>query len=208
MSTVDPLPRAEQRRVELLDRLARLFLAEGFLGFGVGDLAARLRCSRSSLYLVAASKPEIVLATLRDWFRGAAQRIEERVLAEPDPAARLRTYLLAVSDELAPASLQFYADLVAHPPAGEVYEENTRYAARRVRALVDAGVEAGALRPVDAVFVGAAVAEVMTGIQAGRVGAATGLSDAEAYRALADVVVGGLARTGQVTDLTRTGEAR
>ncbi|NYD57245.1 AcrR family transcriptional regulator [Nocardioides marinisabuli] len=208
MSTVDPLPRAEQRRVELLDRLARLFLAEGFLGFGVGDLAARLRCSRSSLYLVAASKPEIVLATLRDWFRGAAQRIEERVLAEPDPAARLRTYLLAVSDELAPASPQFYADLVAHPPAGEVYEENTRYAARRVRALVDAGVEAGALRPVDAVFVGAAVAEVMTGIQAGRVGAATGLSDAEAYRALADVVVGGLARTGQVTDLTRTGEAR
>lgn len=125
MSTVDPLPRAEQRRVELLDRLARLFLAEGFLGFGVGDLAARLRCSRSSLYLVAASKPEIVLATLRDWFRGAAQRIEERVLAEPDPAARLRTYLLAVSDELAPASPQFYADLVAHPPAGEVYEENT-----------------------------------------------------------------------------------
>ena len=38
------------------------------------------------------------------------------------------------------------------------------------------------------------MAEVMTGIQAGRVGAATGLSDAEAYRSLADVVVGGLVR--------------
>ena len=190
----DSLARADRRRAELLGRLADLFLAEGFLAFGVGDLAARLRCSRSSLYLVANSKPEIVLATLRAWFRGATERIEQRVQAEPDPAARLRTYLLAVSDELAPASPSFYADLLAHPPAGEVYEENTRHAARRVRALVDAGVVAGALRPVDAVFVGAAVAEVMTGIQAGRVGAATGLSDAEAYRALADVVVGGLAR--------------
>ncbi len=192
MSTTDPLTRTDRRRAELLERLAELFLAEGFLDFGVGDLAARLRCSRSSLYLVAASKPEIVLATLRAWFRGATERIEERVLAEPDPAVRLRTYLLAVSDELAPASSRFYADLAAHRPAGEVYEANTRHAARRVRALVDAGVDAGALRPVDAVFVGAAVAEVMTGIQAGRVGAATGLSDAEAYRALADVVVGGL----------------
>ncbi len=190
----DSLERADRRRAELLGRLADLFLAEGFLGFGVGDLAARLRCSRSSLYLVAGSKQEIVLATLRAWFRGAAERIEQRVLAEPDPAARLRTYLLAVSDELAPASSAFYADLLAHPPAGGVYEEHTRYAARRVRALVDAGVEAGVLRPVDAVFVGAAVAEVMTGIQAGRVGAATGLSDAEAYRSLADVVVGGLVR--------------
>jgi AcrR family transcriptional regulator len=194
VGTTDSLERAERRRVELLGRLADLFLAEGFLGFGVGDLAARLRCSRSSLYLVAGSKQEIVLVTLRAWFRGAAERIERRVLAEPDPATRLRTYLLAVSDELAPASPAFYADLLAHPPAGEVYRENTRYAARRVRALVDAGVEAGALRPVDAVFVGAAVAEVMTGIQAGRVGAATGLSDAEAYRSLADVVVGGLVR--------------
>lgn len=194
MSTTGPLERSQERRAELLDRLADLFLAEGFLGFGVGDLAARLRCSRSSLYLVAGSKPEIVLATLHAWFRGAAERIEQRVLAEPDPAVRLRAYLLAVSDELAPASPQFYADLAAHPSAGEVYEDNTRHAARRVRALVDAGVDAGALRPVDAVFVGAAVAEVMTGIQAGRVGAATGLSDAEAYRALADVVVGGLAR--------------
>ncbi|WP_341229505.1 TetR/AcrR family transcriptional regulator [Nocardioides salarius] len=194
MGPTDSLARADRRRAELLGRLADLFLAEGFLAFGVGDLAARLRCSRSSLYLVAGSKPEIVLATLRAWFRGAAERIEQRVQAEPDPAARLRTYLLAVSDEMAPASPSFYADLLAHPPAGEVYEENTRHAARRVRALVDAGVVAGAFRSGDAAAGGAAAAAVLAGLPGGRVGAATGLSDAEAYRALADVVVGGLAR--------------
>ncbi|ANH37896.1 hypothetical protein I601_1460 [Nocardioides dokdonensis FR1436] len=194
MSPVDPTARAHQRRSELLDRLVALYLAEGFSSFGIGDLAARMRCSRTSLYLVADSKEQIVLAAVRGYFRGAAQRIEARVEAEPDRAARLRTYLLAVAEELAPVSARFYADLAAYPPAGEVYEENTRLAAQRVRDLVDEGVAAGALRPVAADFVGAAVAEVMTGIQAGRVGAASGLSDAEAYRALADVVVGGLVR--------------
>jgi AcrR family transcriptional regulator len=71
--------RATRRREELLDALADLFLREGFLEFGVGDLAARLSCSRSTLYLVAQSKEQIVLAVLRHFFRGAADRIEAKV---------------------------------------------------------------------------------------------------------------------------------
>jgi hypothetical protein len=53
-------------------------------------------------------------------------------------------------------------------------------------------VEAGSLRAVDASFVGAAVAQVMTAIQGGAIAAASGLADAEAYRALADLVVHGV----------------
>src|SRR5690348_720009 len=92
--------RAARRRGELLDSLTALFLAEGFLEFGVGDLATRLRCSRSTLYLVAQSKEQIVLASLRHFFRGAAQRVEARVEREPDPGERLATYLRSVAREL------------------------------------------------------------------------------------------------------------
>jgi hypothetical protein len=53
-------------------------------------------------------------------------------------------------------------------------------------------VAAGALRPVDAAFVGAAVAQVMTAIQGGAIASASGLADAAAYRALADLVVHGV----------------
>ena len=180
------------RREQLLDELVDLFLAEGFLAFGVGDLAARLRCSRTTVYLVADSKEQIVLAAVRRFFRRAAERIETRVGAERDPGARLAAYLTAVAAELSPASEAFYADLQAYAPAGEIYEENTRLAARRVQELVAAGVEAGSLRPVDASFVGAAVAAVMTAIQDGTIEAGTGLADAAAYRALADLVVHGL----------------
>jgi AcrR family transcriptional regulator len=184
--------RRDERREALVDALIDLFLAEGFLAFGMGDLAARLRCSRSSLYLVASSKESIVLTAVRRYFRRAARRIEERVAAERDPGTRLSVYLAAVSEELAPASARFHEDLARYAPAGEVYEENTVLAARRVRELVAEGVASGALRPVHAAFVGAAVAQVMSAIQSGAIGRATGLADAAAYRALADLVVGGL----------------
>ncbi|MBB3042411.1 TetR family transcriptional regulator [Nocardioides sp. LMS-CY] len=180
------------RRDELLDELIELFLAEGFLDFGVGDLATRLRCSRSTLYLVAGSKEQIVLAAVRGFFRRAAERIEAQVAREPDPGARIAVYLTAVAAELSPASPRFHADLVAYPPAAEIYVDNTRLAARRVQNLVVAGVGAGALRQVDATFVGAAVAQVMAGIESGAIGAATGLDDAAAYRRLADLVMNGL----------------
>lgn len=183
---------ATTRREVLVVELAELFLAEGFAAFGVGDLAARLRCSRSTLYQVAPSKEQLVLTVLRAWFRGAAERIEARVARAAGPASALRTYLTAVAEELAPASPAFYADLAAHPPAAAVYAENTEHAARRVQELVRDGVRAGELRRVDAAFVGAAVAQLMHAIQRGAIGEATGLDDARAYRRLADLVLDGL----------------
>lgn len=185
---------AQDRREALVQELTALFLAEGFRSFGVGDLAARLRCSRTTLYAVAPSKEQLVLTVLRRFFRDAAHRIEARVAAEADPGRRLAVYLSSVAEELEPAGDAFYADLAAHPPGAEIYAENTAAAARRVGELVTAGVEAGAMRPVDARFVGAAVATVMSAIQTGGVQRATGLADAAAYAALADLVEHGLAR--------------
>src|SRR5690349_21388213 len=126
------------RNDALLDELIELYLEHGFASFAVGDLAARLRCSRSTLYAIAASKEQLILAAVRAYFRRAAERIEARVAAEPDEGLRLRAYLAAVSDELAPAGEQFFADLSAYPPAQDVYEQNTRQAAQRVQDLVTA----------------------------------------------------------------------
>jgi AcrR family transcriptional regulator len=172
----------------LLEKLIDLYLAEGFLTFGMGDLAARLRCSRSSLYLVASSKEQIILTALRRRFKMSEDKIEATVAAEPDLGKRLAVSLAAVADELAPASDQFYADLADYPPAREIYQDNTQRAAQRIQDIVTDGVQAGALRPVDAKFVGAAMAVVMDAIQEGRIEAATGLGDAAAYRMLSDLI--------------------
>ncbi|MCL8025426.1 TetR/AcrR family transcriptional regulator [Nocardioides bruguierae] len=200
MTAHDPDPAAPPssarrgaRRDELLAALVDLFLAEGFLDLGIGDLATRLRCSRTTLYQVAASKEQIVTTVVGRYFREATRKVEQRVAAEPDPGRRVTAYLLAVAEALAPAGPRFYADLAAHAAAGEVYRRNTEAAAARVRRLVEEGVAAGRLRPVDGAFVGAAVAHLMEGIQVGTLRERTGLDDATAYRALADLVARGLA---------------
>ena len=195
-----PAPRADARRdlrrEELLGELVDLFLAEGFAAFSTAALAERLRCSKSTLYLVASSKEQIVTTTVRAFFRRAAERIEARVAASSDPVERIRRYLDGVAAELDPVTQAFYADLQAFPPAAEVYRENTLIAARRVEQLVADGVAAGVLRPAHTGFVGAAVTQGMAAIQRGDVAQAAGLSDAEAYRELADLVLGGLGSRG------------
>lgn len=177
------------RREEILHQLSDLFLAEGFARFSIGDLAEACRCSRSTLYAVAASKEQLVVASVRSFFKGAAERIEAKVAAAPDPRGRLETYLAAVAEELQPVSAEFFADLARFAPANDVYRENTRFAAQRVQALVTEGVSAGVLRPAHASFVGAAAAQVMGAIQRGDIQAGTGLSAAEAYRELAELIL-------------------
>ncbi len=187
-----PPERTRVRRTELLEQLRTEFLSKGFLGQSVADLAAELHCSKSTLYLVARSKEQIVLETVNFFFTSAAERIEIKVAERTAPADRLACYLMSVADELHPAAPRFMEDLAAFEPAAAVYRRHTRAAARRVHELVDEGVAAGDLRPVNAAFVGAAVATVMTAIQNGEIENATGLADAEAYRNLADLVLTGL----------------
>lgn len=187
-----PTTRLSARRAELVARLQALFLAEGFAELSIGDLTDRLRCSRTTLYALAPSKEQLVLTVVRAWFRAAAANIEARVAGTDDPREKLAVYLEAVACELQPVSAEFFADLAEFGPGNDVYQENTRYAAHRVQTLVTDGVKAGALRPVDASFVGAAAAQVMGAIQRGEIQAGTGLDAAAAYRNLADLILNSL----------------
>lgn len=186
-------PRSRASRARILEQLRELFLAEGFADVTIADLADRLSCSRTTLYLVASSKEQIVVAAVRSYFKQATAGVEERIAAVTDPVERLGAYLDAVAAGLQPASEAFRRDVAAFPPAREVYRQNTAYAAERVRALIDEGVVAGSLRPVETAFVAAAVGAVMTAIQSRSIASATGLGDAAAYRELSDLVLHGLA---------------
>ena len=185
--------RAQARREELLDQLVELVLAEGFADVTLDELARRLHCSKSTLYGLAASKEQLVVAAVKRFFQRATAAVEERVAGPADHREQISAYLLAVAEQLQPASPAFFSDVAAFAPAREIYERNTRSAAARVQQLVAAGVAAGTVRPVHASFVGAAVAQVMAAIHRGDITASTGLDDAAAYRELASLVVAGVA---------------
>ena len=177
-----------QRRGELFDALLALFLAEGFARHTLDDIAARLQCSKGTLYRLAGSKEQLVQATTVHFFRRATDEVEKTIADVSGAGERITAYLLAVGTALSAASDQFMADLVGFAPARAVYEQNTRIAARRVGALIAEGVEAGQFRDVDAGFAADLATAMMVRIQQGTVRANTGLDDAGAYRELAAIL--------------------
>lgn len=183
---------ATRRRTELFDGLLALMLDDGFAHLQIADLAARLHCSRSTLYTLAGSKEQLVTKTVTHFFRTATDQVESRVADAATSRDAVVEYLIAVGDALSPASAQFMADLHAFAPTRELYEQNTAAAAARVRELIAAGVAAGEFRDVDAAFAGDLAATMMSRIQRRDVEAHTGLDDAQAYRQLASILTRGI----------------
>lgn len=183
---------ATRRRTELFDGLLALMLADGFAHLQIADLAARLHCSRSTLYTLAGSKEQLVTKTVTHFFRTATEQVESRVADAATSRDAVVEYLIAVGDALSPASAQFMADLHAFAPTRELYEQNTAAAAARVQELIAAGVAAGEFRDVDAAFAGDLAATMMSRIQRRDVEAHTGLDDAQAYRQLASILTRGI----------------
>ena len=184
------------RHQELFDALVALFLREGFARATLDDLAARLRCSKSTLYQLAPSKDDLVRAVAVHFFRAATARVEAAVGGARTSSERVEAYLRAIGRELRLGSDAFFADLAASGPAGEVYRRNTSIAADRVGVMLAEGARTGEFRAVRAAFVTDLVGAQMVRIQQGQVRASTGLDDAAAYEALADLVLHGVARAG------------
>jgi AcrR family transcriptional regulator len=187
-----PLRQRTARQSELFGQLVDLFLKEGFADMTMDAAASRLHCSKSTIYSLASSREQLVRAVVIFFFQNAAEHVEAKLQRESSPANRLAVYLRAVGDELRPASTAFINDVAAFPPAFEVYERNTQIAAGKVRELISQGVENGVFRQVPAAFVSEVVSSVMVGIQQRQISGSTGLSDAEAYDALADLIVDGI----------------
>ncbi|WP_454197159.1 TetR/AcrR family transcriptional regulator [Nocardia sp. Marseille-Q1738] len=181
-----------RRRSELFDTLVELFLTEGFAHLTLDEIAARLHCSKSTLYTLAGSKEQLVRAATVHFFRRATDDVEAAIAPITTARDRVATYLSAVGTALAPASSQFMFDLHAFIPAREIYETNTQIAARRVQELIDEGVQAGDFRDVHAAFAADLAATMMARIQRGTVRTETGLDDSDAYRELAAILTAGI----------------
>lgn len=182
------------RQRQLLDELVDLFLAEGFAHLTLDEIAARLGCSKRTLYVLAHSKEQLAVRSVRHFFKRATEQVESAISRTRSPVARVTRYLESVAEALRPAGPQFRRDLARNAVTREVYEQNTAAAAVRVRHLIDEGIRAGAFRNVSAGFVGEVVTATMRRITSGEIGQATGLDDAQAYAELAKLVVAAIRR--------------
>ena len=182
------------RQVDLLDRLTDLVVAEGFTHLTLDDLAARLRCSKTTLYALAPSKDQLAVRVVNNFFRRATVLVESRVESRRAPLRRIEAYLEAIAEALRPASRRFIEDVAGFELTRATYRDNAVAAARRVRDLVDDAAEDRAVAPVDAAFVATWVGITIEAIQRGEFAERAGLEDAAAFGELGRLVSRALAR--------------
>jgi len=186
----------ETRRDELSAQLDEILLTEGFIGLTMDDLVQRVGCSKATLYSIAGSKEQLVVAVTKRFFRGAAEEIEAAVAAQPDVRQRIATYLAGVGTAMRRQAPAFYGDMVAFEPTASIYLHNSDTAARRVRELIEDGVRQGVFRSVDGAFAAQLITLAIDGIQSGAMLRTTGLSAGDAFAELGDLLLNGLSTGG------------
>ena len=137
------------RQLEILDTLDESVLGGDFSDLTMAEISKRMTCSLRTLYGIAPSKEELVLAVAdRHLQRIGREAMEALELDEP-PLSRLRAYLRATNLALQPTTVIFSTDFNKLPGARQLADAHAGYIVAITRALLDEAVEGRDVAPVD-----------------------------------------------------------
>ncbi len=137
------------RERRLLDGLERIFLERGLRKVTVAELAAKLHCSRSTLYALAPSKEELFLLVLERLFDRIRRHGDQAAAATEDKAAKIVAVLRPAIEEFQGASRLFSYDLMHFASARELLERHQLNRRAWITDLIERGIREGVFRPVD-----------------------------------------------------------
>lgn len=144
------IERVARRSEELLDALEELLLHEGFARLTVGDMAARLRCSRRTIYELSHSKNELVLLVLSRFFERLRTEADTLIQNIDDPRRKIYEYLevgVRAAHRMSPITV---ADVDKWVPSRKIWQAHIRMRVDGLRRLVEEGIERGVFRGVHA----------------------------------------------------------
>jgi len=155
-------PKGNDRRTEILDVARDLLLTQGYDKTSMRNIAARLNVTPTTLYLYFKNKDELVFHLMEETFSILWADLAEVVEPIGDPVERLRRGLeiyvrfgLDHPDHYRVVFMRLPPDtrVTASQHAPEPGDTNilSEQAFRLLRGAVDACIEAGLFRPVDAI---------------------------------------------------------
>lgn len=184
--------RLSARQLELLEELEDSVRSDELAGLTMAEIAARLNCSLRTLYGIAPSKDELILAIVDRRLHRIGRAAVETLDASMPPLAALRAYLSAAHVAVQPESVAFSNAFSHVRGAQRLLDGHEDYVVAVTRNLLDRALEAGEIREVDT----AAVAHVLGGLgreftRAHLAEIVTG-SPKETADAMADLILRGL----------------
>jgi len=197
------MARSSERREQVLDELEGIYLAQGFRKLGMGELAARVRCSRRTLYALAPTKPELFLRVLDRFLRRIRALGADGVAKSRDPREALEALLAPGIEETRRASDAFTADVASHLPARRMLDRHQRARMTLLRELVEEGIRTGVFRGVHAELVAEVMLAAVSRVRDPRLLRRAGLSMSEAFAECSRLICHGLLHP---KDTRRAGE--
>jgi AcrR family transcriptional regulator len=180
------------RRLELLDEMEKQLVGGGMADLTMAEIAARVNCSLRTLYAIAPSKDELLLAVFDRRLRRIGRAAIEALEASMTPLDALRAYLRATNEAVQPEAMALAADLAKLAGAGRLVMAHEAYLTAVAQSLLDRAVAEGQIKAVDT----AAVAHILGGL--GRefalpeVADITRASPKETADAVAELIIQGL----------------
>jgi AcrR family transcriptional regulator len=185
-------PSVASRAARTLDAIEEIFLTEGFRRVSVGELAARLRCSRRALYELATSKEDLFLMVLDRFLQRIRRQGEAAAAGVRDPATRIEAYLAPGIREVARTRNTLFRDIAGFLPAQRMLDHHQRRRMEGVREIVVDGARRGVFRGFDPHLVAEVFTHAYRRVSQPDFLAAANLSMTEAYAELSRLLRHGL----------------
>ena len=148
---------SNEKRQRIIDAARRLMLERGYRRASLADIAAEAGAHVDTVYQLVGRKPQLLREVLEQAISGEARAVpaEERdyvaaIRAEPDAAAKLRTYAGALrhtQQRLAPVVRIVNEAAPSEPEVAALWHEITERRAANMRRFVEDVQEAAPLRP-------------------------------------------------------------
>jgi AcrR family transcriptional regulator len=200
-----PTSSLSTRQTEVLDAFERLILAEGFRHLTVGGIAARIGCSRRTLYELAPTKDELVALTVRRYLDGLVSESFATIARHRSPTRQLEAAAELVATRLARLSPAFTGDLAATPRTADLVSLFAQQFADRLADVIAAGIEQGRFRRVHPHLVAEAILGLVDRLLDPAVLDRLGLTYDEAARQITRLFLDGIrSRRSDVTGGRRT----
>lgn len=187
--------RVGDRQQRLLEQLEKIFLAEGFRDLTGDELAARLKCSKRSLYQIAPSKQELFLLVLEQFLERIRRKGNRGVLEHEDPEKRLAAYMEPGIVETRLASRRFVEDVESLRPAALLLESHQKERINTLRDIVEDGIRRGRFRKLNAGLVAETYLAGIERIDDPAFLRRNGLSFSEAFAELFQIIAFGVYRS-------------
>ena len=192
-----------KRSAETLQALEALILSEGFSQLSVSEIAARLKCSKRTLYELAPSKKSLVLRALNNFFSRIREQGDHVAENASGPAQIVYEYLQVGEYASERLSQAVVADIDDWEPARALWRNHIGLRVEGLYKIIDKGVKEGTFREVSPVFMAEVTFASINRLRDPDFNERTGLTISEAFHELYLMLLHSLISDGAVAELPK-----